>query len=266
MLLARPSEPDVRLPHQLGRMDIRDILKSSRSPSPPVKTEASAVDQPRSPERLPSVSLQVPLSSPGLAPPSTRSFPVLPPLSPRLYPSPEGNDTRHNSLNINNANQQAASRLEDASQAQPYGPSPAHHVNHSPQQSSLAAVSLPSNKRAAEDDDLSRPAAKKRHQQKWSPEEDSRIIELRGSGMKWAEIKNHLPGRTEIGCRLHYQNYLEKRGSWNDEMKTKLARVYERYSSPPTIPALGRTCGRDLNHHTNPSSIITDSSKRCGNA
>lgn len=52
------------------------------------------------------------------------------------------------------------------------------------------------------------PAAKK--QSKWSPKEDAKIIQLRQDGMKWEDISKHLPGRSAISCRLHYQNYLEK--------------------------------------------------------
>jgi len=65
-------------------------------------------------------------------------------------------------------------------------------------------------------------------QSKWSPEEDSLIIELRGSGMKWEDISKRLPGRSAISCRLHYQNYLERRSEWDEERKNKLARLYER--------------------------------------
>lgn len=65
--------------------------------------------------------------------------------------------------------------------------------------------------------------------QKWSLEEDTKIIKLRGTGMKWEDISRHLPGRSAISCRLHYQNYLEKRGEWNEDRKNKLARLYERY-------------------------------------
>lgn len=65
-------------------------------------------------------------------------------------------------------------------------------------------------------------------QTKWSPEEDALIIELRGSGMKWEDISKRLPGRSAISCRLHYQNYLERRSEWDDERKTKLARLYDR--------------------------------------
>ncbi|KAI9730926.1 MAG: hypothetical protein M1818_008000 [Claussenomyces sp. TS43310] len=66
-------------------------------------------------------------------------------------------------------------------------------------------------------------------QSKWSPEEDALIIDLRGSGMKWEDISKRLPGRSAISCRLHYQNYLERRSEWDEERKNKLARLYERF-------------------------------------
>jgi hypothetical protein len=72
----------------------------------------------------------------------------------------------------------------------------------------------------------SEPAAKK--QSKWSADEDALIIELRGGGMKWDDISKRLPGRSSISCRLHYQNYLERRLPWDEERKNKLARLYER--------------------------------------
>lgn len=65
-------------------------------------------------------------------------------------------------------------------------------------------------------------------QSKWSPEEDTKIIQLRGDGMKWEDISKHLPGRSAISCRLHYQNYLERRSEWDEDRKNKLARLYER--------------------------------------
>ncbi|KAK3304543.1 myb-like DNA-binding domain-containing protein [Chaetomium strumarium] len=68
-----------------------------------------------------------------------------------------------------------------------------------------------------------------RKQSKWSAEENALIIELRGSGMKWDDISKHLPGRSAISCRLHYQNYLERRSEWDEERKNKLARLYERF-------------------------------------
>jgi hypothetical protein len=66
-------------------------------------------------------------------------------------------------------------------------------------------------------------------QSKWSPDEDAKIIELRGNSMKWEDISKQLPGRSAISCRLHYQNYLERRSEWDEDRKNKLARLYERY-------------------------------------
>ncbi|TQB68627.1 hypothetical protein MPDQ_003140 [Monascus purpureus] len=68
-------------------------------------------------------------------------------------------------------------------------------------------------------------------QSKWSPEEDAFIIELRGRGMKWEDISKRLPGRSAISCRLHYQNYLERRSEWDEDKKNKLARLYERFKA-----------------------------------
>ncbi|KAK4204662.1 hypothetical protein QBC40DRAFT_345151 [Triangularia verruculosa] len=87
-------------------------------------------------------------------------------------------------------------------------------------------VGVGSNKRSMPPHTSESPAKK---QSKWSPEEDALIIELRGSGMKWDDISKRLPGRSSISCRLHYQNYLERRSEWDEERKNKLARLYERF-------------------------------------
>jgi hypothetical protein len=50
-------------------------------------------------------------------------------------------------------------------------------------------------------------------QSKWTPQEDALIIELRGTSLKWEDISKRLPRRSAISCRLHYQNYLEKRSA-----------------------------------------------------
>jgi hypothetical protein len=81
-------------------------------------------------------------------------------------------------------------------------------------------------KRGAEDPPMGPPNIKQ--QAKWSPGEDKLIIKLRGSGMKWEEISKRLPGRSATSCRLHYQNYLERRSEWDEDKKDKLARLYER--------------------------------------
>jgi hypothetical protein len=81
------------------------------------------------------------------------------------------------------------------------------------------------------------PLVAAKRQSKWSAEEDKLIIELRQSGMKWDDISKHLPGRSAISCRLHYQNYLERRGDWDEERKNKLARLYERLATPVFSPS-----------------------------
>ena len=72
-------------------------------------------------------------------------------------------------------------------------------------------------------------ASPAKKQSKWTPNENALIISLRGSGMKWEDISQRLPGRSAISCRLHYQNYLERRSEWDEEKKNKLARLYDRY-------------------------------------
>ena len=91
----------------------------------------------------------------------------------------------------------------------------------------FAAEPTLSNKRRLpmDEEPLSLPAKKS---SKWSPAENEKIIKLRGKNMKWLDISNELPGRSDISCRLHYQNYLEKRSEWDEEKRNKLARVYDR--------------------------------------
>jgi hypothetical protein len=72
-----------------------------------------------------------------------------------------------------------------------------------------------------------------KRQSTWSAEEDIILIQLRGKGMKWEDISTRIPGRSHMSCRLHYQNYLERRYPWTEERKDKLARLYERYINPP---------------------------------
>ncbi|KAJ8071314.1 hypothetical protein OCU04_001649 [Sclerotinia nivalis] len=89
-----------------------------------------------------------------------------------------------------------------------------------------AAISGSGGKRSMGAHPSESPAKK---QSKWSADEDALIIDLRGSGMKWEDISKRLPGRSAISCRLHYQNYLERRSEWDEERKNKLARLYERF-------------------------------------
>jgi len=75
------------------------------------------------------------------------------------------------------------------------------------------------------DPSLEQPAKK---QSKWSSAEDQLLILLRGENIKWEEISKRLPGRSAISCRLHYQNFLERKAEWNRERDAKMARLYDR--------------------------------------
>ncbi|KAL7940372.1 hypothetical protein V8C42DRAFT_362779 [Trichoderma barbatum] len=92
----------------------------------------------------------------------------------------------------------------------------------------VAPTLIPSNRRSMT---LHVPDQPVKKQSKWSHDEDAIIIELRGRGMKWEDVSKRLPGRSAISCRLHYQNYLERRSEWDEERKNKLARLYERFKS-----------------------------------
>ena len=97
-----------------------------------------------------------------------------------------------------------------------------------PQQLTEWSKSCAPNKRKSDSGEHDEGPPTKKSSTKWNAEENQLIIELRGQGMKWSDISRRIPGRTELACRLHYQNYLEKRGDWDEERKNKLARVYER--------------------------------------
>lgn len=62
----------------------------------------------------------------------------------------------------------------------------------------------------------------------WTADEDAQLLELRGRNVMWEDIGENFPGRTVMGCRLRYRNYLEKKSKWNGDKKDKLARLYER--------------------------------------
>jgi len=89
----------------------------------------------------------------------------------------------------------------------------------------------PSTKRPLPEVAQTSPAKK---QTKWTADEDAKIIDLRGRGYKWEDISKELPGRSAISCRLHYQNYLERRSEWDEDRKNRLARLYERYAHKHT--------------------------------
>ncbi|CUS11493.1 unnamed protein product [Tuber aestivum] len=96
------------------------------------------------------------------------------------------------------------------------------------QKDTLPPPPSPSAKRPLPDVAQTSPAKK---QSKWSADEDAKIIDLRGRGHKWEDISRELPGRSAISCRLHYQNYLERRSEWDEDRKNRLARLYERFKA-----------------------------------
>ncbi|KAF4965836.1 hypothetical protein FSARC_6400 [Fusarium sarcochroum] len=61
----------------------------------------------------------------------------------------------------------------------------------------------------------------------WTPEENTLIIELQSKRMPWKDVAKHLPGRTPLGCRQHYNVYLAKEDAVEEEHKAKLAKLYE---------------------------------------
>ena len=118
------------------------------------------------------------------------------------------------------------------------------------------------------------PSEPAKKQSKWSAEEDVLVIELRGSGMKWEDISENIPGRSSISCRLHYQNYLERRCEWDEERINKLARLYERYVMIPFTLIMERRLEagegvlvrkrRSVGYDVLANQLQIDSSQRCG--
>ena len=94
------------------------------------------------------------------------------------------------------------------------------------QSSYVPPVLIPNKRPIADESHPWEPPPKK--QSKWTEEEDDLIITLRGEGTKWEEIAKHIPGRSAIACRLHYQNFLQRRAGWDEEKKNKLAQLYNR--------------------------------------
>ena len=73
---------------------------------------------------------------------------------------------------------------------------------------------------------------------KWSSAENAKVIRLRSKGVKWNDVSKQMLGRSMTACRLHFQNYLERREPWDEEKKNKLARVYERCVRAPFLISL----------------------------
>ena len=205
-------EPDARIPKKLAGMDIRDLIKAESTSAPKLESSFSAMH-----------------ATPALTTYATSvSLPAMPALQ---FTLPSTSDPSNYSQGRGSRNLiQAANSTQyrhDQSLSQQHVQSPSYQ-QQPPQKPPNRYPSGPAGtKRASPPDDTQSGPPQKR-QSKWNPEEDRKIIAYRGQGMKWSEISARLWPRSEIGCRLHYQNYLEKRSDWDEEKKNKLARVYER--------------------------------------
>ena len=233
MLVDRGFQAAARLPFRLNTMDIKDLLGSDTKAQMKPDRPPYLYERPSSPPRQHSIqpAPNFPLHGSTAPHPSHATHPqALPAPGPPLSSNEHYYRRQSTPYPIKSELSeppQGWPRYEappPPPQRYPYQPYPydhshaAYYANYSP------------NKRSSSFDEQAPKRQKKGKgaNQKWDAEEDARIIDLRGSGMKWGEIAKKLPGRTEIACRLHYQNYLEKRGEWDEEKKTKLARVYER--------------------------------------
>ncbi|KAG8526359.1 uncharacterized protein KY384_000352 [Bacidia gigantensis] len=216
-----------RLPKDFSRMDIKDLLGSNADSHQAPERRDSTFDLTASSD--PHHTLHPTPSFP--LPSSNAGPPILPSPAPSISSAPDYYHRRQSTPFPIKSEHPPASHpawTREALQAAQWRDYHGYEAS--------AAYSVPPgstyspNKRASSLDEHSskRPKKIKGANQKWDAEEDARIIQLRGEGKKWAEISKRLPGRTEIACRLHFQNYLEKRGQWDEEKKTRLARVYER--------------------------------------
>ena len=210
-------------------MDIKDLIKHSPSPPPSGRCGQPPSTYVPSPPNHPPPSQILPRPDSFLRSTYLEN-PLLPSPAPTIS-NPANGYYPHRSPPSHIKSEYPDSANHGWSQHMRHAP-PHHDYGGYPHSSqyrdpSLSVYSTGKRTLKAEENDAKR-ERKKAPNQKWDSDEDARIIELRGSGMKWADISKHLPGRTEIGCRLHYQNYLERRGDWDELKKTKLARVYER--------------------------------------
>ena len=218
MLLAHPPELDARLPREFAGMDIKDLIKHENYSTKQLRSLSDLFnnDYASGHERQMLSSSQGTLSHPA---------PSMPQLGMRrgstsdlrgIHPSHATNAPARPILAQTHSSHAGLLDRGSSIDASP------HQQNHEwPRY-------LVSNKRSSPPEDAEEGPPTKKSSTKWNTEENRQIIKLRGQGMKWSDISRHIPGRTGLACRLHYQNYLEKRGEWDEEKKNKLARVYER--------------------------------------
>ena len=192
----------------VAKLDIKDLI--DETPSPRSRTTASSAFSRSSSFTSPHTQYSHPPSSPASCSLSHYSTGTAP-------PNPFGPQPVHGSQQLHPQPPPPLSSTAQAVFQQNPGLNPAAaSTKRPPPSGNQASGSRP-------------PGASNRGRGKWTPAEDAKIIVLRGRGMKWDDISAEIPGRSNISCRLHYQNYLEKRADWDEEQRNKLARVYDRY-------------------------------------
>lgn len=74
------------------------------------------------------------------------------------------------------------------------------HINNETRPSNVRVKPyfIPQNK-----DRLSNPTRKKRD--KWTPQENAKLIQLRQSGLSWKSVAAQLPGRNLVNCMMRYR-------------------------------------------------------------
>ncbi|OAG34045.1 hypothetical protein AYO21_11813 [Fonsecaea monophora] len=98
--------------------------------------------------------------------------------------------------------------------------------------------SIPSPNEEIEASSPASPTSPRPGKNKWSKEEDEKILHLRNNGLRWGEIAEAMPGRSLQSCRLRAQNYLnikelmdveafnvsrnDRRVKWSEEEDEKL--------------------------------------------
>ena len=189
----------------VAKLDIKDLIDESPSP-PPSITQSSTFSRSssfNSPNTRNSQSLSSPASS-SLSHYSSRTAP----------PNPFGPQPAHGSHQF---------------PPQPPPPPPLSNTAQAVFQQNPGLNPAAASAKRPTPSGSHASSSRRKTKGKWTPAEDAKIIVLRGRGMKWDDISNEIPGRSTISCRLHYQNYLEKRADWGEEQRNKLARVYDRY-------------------------------------
>ena len=221
-----------------AKLDISLLLKSSPSP-PPISPEPSKPPLLRSTSVPAAVSHRPPTSS------SQRTSISSGISSSSIQPAPASPTVPHLQTQrqyLPALNTSAARSVSHASpRSAPQTLAPHHPSAKRPPPSAPHPSALPA-----------------KRQSKWTPEEDDLIIKLRLPGMKWEDISQRLPGRSAISCRLHYQNYLERRSDWDDEKKNRLARLYERYVAFPLRSTSRQSRAMSNYLHLSPRYIYQD--------